>query len=68
MRLFQFFANRYQHDSEHHFWQFGNQPVDIEKSLKKGKPAFSPIDKLIQADGSTTPPLYLLQRLSPPTG
>jgi len=35
MRLFQFFANRYQHDAEHHFWQFGNQPVDIEKVVKK---------------------------------
>jgi len=35
LRLFQFFANRYQHDSEHHFWQFGNQPIDLEKIVKK---------------------------------
>ena len=68
MRLFQFFANRYQHDSEHHFWQFGNQPVDIEKIVKKDKPIPSPIDKLLRPNSSTIPPLCLLQRLSPPTG
>jgi putative transposase len=49
MRLFQFFANRYQHDSEHHFWQFGNQPVDLEKIAKKDKPIPSPIAKLLEA-------------------
>jgi hypothetical protein len=49
MRQFQFFANRYQHDSEHHFWQFGNQPVDIEKIAQKGKPTPSPLGKLLQA-------------------
>jgi hypothetical protein len=47
MRLFHFFANRYQHDSEHHFWQFGNQPVDLEKFGKKDKPLPSPIEKLV---------------------
>jgi putative transposase len=59
MRQFQFFANRYQHDSEHHFWQFGNQPVDIEKIVKKGKPAPSPIDKLLQARWVDDPAHYI---------
>jgi putative transposase len=59
MRLFQFFANRYQHDSEHHFWQFGNQPVDIEKIVKKGKPAPSPIDKLLAARWVDDPSHYI---------
>ena len=48
MRLFQSYANRYQHDSEHHFWQFGNQPVDLEKIVKKDKPIPSPIEKLLK--------------------
>lgn len=59
MRLFQFFANRYQHDSEHHFWQFGNQPVDIEKIVKKGKPAPSPIDTLLAARWVDDPSHYI---------
>lgn len=48
MRLFQTYANRYQHDSEHHFWQFGNQPVDLEKIIKKDKPIPSPIERLMK--------------------
>jgi len=48
LRLFQFFANRYQHDSEHHFWQFGNQPVDLEKFVKKDQPIPSPLDSLMK--------------------
>ena len=59
MRQFQFFANRYQHDSEHHFWQFGNQPVDMDKIVKKGKPAPSPIDKLLEARWVDDPAHYL---------
>jgi len=59
MRLFQFFANRYQHDAEHHFWQFGNQPIDLEKVVKKDKPVPSPIDKLIQAKWVDDPRHYI---------
>jgi len=59
MRLFQFFANRYQHDAEHHFWQFGNQPVDIEKVVKKDKPIPSAIDKLLQAKWVDDPRHYI---------
>lgn len=29
MRLFHFFTSRYQNDAEHHFWQFGNNPLDL---------------------------------------
>jgi len=59
MRLFHFFANRYQHDSEHHFWQFGNQPVDLEKIVKKEKPVPSPLDKLLQAKFVDDPGHYV---------
>jgi putative transposase len=59
MRLFHFFANRYQHDSEHHFWQFGNQPVDLEKLVKKDKPIPTPIDKLIKAKWVDDPVHYI---------
>jgi hypothetical protein len=59
MRLFHFFANRYQHDSEHHFWQFGNQPVDLEKLVNKDKPIPTPIDKLIKAKWVDDPVHYL---------
>ena len=30
MRLFHFYSNRYQHSSERHFWQFGNNPVSLD--------------------------------------
>jgi hypothetical protein len=59
MRLFHFFANRYQHDSEHHFWQFGNQPVDLEKIVKKNKPIPTPIEKLISAKWVDDPRHYI---------
>ncbi len=59
MRLFHFFANRYQHDSEHHFWQFGNQPVDLEKIVKKDKPIPTPIDQLIKAKWVDDPEHYI---------
>ena len=59
MRLFHFFANRYQHDSEHHFWQFGNQPVDLEKIVKKDKPIPTPIDTLARAKWVDDPCHYL---------
>jgi hypothetical protein len=48
LRLFQFFANRYQHDSEHHFWQFGNQPVDLEKIVKKEQDLPSALESLLK--------------------
>jgi REP-associated tyrosine transposase len=48
-RLFQFFANRYQNNSEHHFWQFGNQPVDLDKIAEKKLAFPSPIDNLLKA-------------------
>lgn len=32
MRLFHFYSNRYQHDAQHHFWQFGNHPVVLDSS------------------------------------
>jgi len=59
MRLFHFFANRYQHDSPHHFWQFGNQPVDIEKIITKDKPVPTPIDRLIKARHIDDPAHYV---------
>jgi putative transposase len=49
MRLFQFFADRYQHNSEHHFWQFGNQPVDLDKLARMGKRIPSALDHLQNA-------------------
>jgi len=48
LRLFQFFANRYQNNAEHHFWQFGNQPIDLEKALKKDQLPPSAIDNLLK--------------------
>jgi hypothetical protein len=59
MRLFHFFANRYQHDSEHHFWQFGNQPIDLEKMAKKDKPIPTPIDKVVKAKFVDDPRHYI---------
>ena len=59
MRLFQTYANRYQHDSEHHFWQFGNQPVDLEKVIKKDKPVPSPIEKVLKAGWVDDPGHYI---------
>jgi len=59
MRLFHFFANRYQHDSEHHFWQFGNQPVDLEKIVKKDKPIPTPLDKVLDAKFVDDPVHYV---------
>jgi len=47
LRTFQFFAHRYQHDSEHHFWQFGNQPVDLEKIVKKEQDLPSALKSLL---------------------
>lgn len=32
MRLFSYYSNRYQHDAEHHFWQFGNHPVVLDST------------------------------------
>jgi len=59
LRLFQFFANRYQNDSEHHFWQFGNQPVDLEKFVKKDQPFPSPLDSLMKERIVDNPLHYL---------
>src|SRR6201995_6118258 len=59
MRLFHFFANRYQHDSEHHFWQFGNQPVYLGQLDQKEKPLPSPIDKLHNAGFVDDPGHYI---------
>jgi len=49
LRMFQFFANRYQHNSEHHFWQFGNQPIDLDKLAEKTLPAPSALDQILKA-------------------
>lgn len=49
LRLFQFFAHRYQDNSEHHFWQFGNQPIDLDKPSKKERRSPSAIDQLMRA-------------------
>ena len=59
MRLFQFFANRYQHDSEHHFWQFGNQPVDLEKYVKKGLDLPSAMESLLKEKIVDLPEHYI---------
>lgn len=59
LRLFQFFANRYQHDSEHHFWQFGNQPVDLEKFVKKDQSFPSPLKSLMNEKIVDIPEHYL---------
>jgi hypothetical protein len=32
MRLFHFYSQRYQHNSERHFWQFGNNPVSLDNA------------------------------------
>lgn len=32
MRLFHFYSQRYQHNSERHFWQFGNNPVSLDNN------------------------------------
>lgn len=38
MRLFHFYSQRYQHSSERHFWQFGNNPVSLDhKQLEQAK-------------------------------
>ena len=65
LRLFQFFANRYQNDSEHHFWQFGNQPVDLEKFVKKDQPFPSPIASLMKERIVDIPEHYLYCSANP---
>jgi putative transposase len=65
LRLFQFFANRYQNDSEHHFWQFGNQPVDLEKFVKKDQPFPSPLDSLMKERIVDIPQHYLYCSANP---
>ena len=65
LRLFQFFANRYQNDSEHHFWQFGNQPVDLEKFVKKDQPLPSPLDSLMKERIVDIPQHYLYCSANP---
>jgi putative transposase len=38
MRLFHFYSQRYQHSSERHFWQFGNNPVSLDsKELQQAR-------------------------------
>jgi len=59
LRLFQFFANRYQHDSEHHFWQFGNQPIDLEKIAKKDLALPSPLESLLREKIVDRPEHYI---------
>lgn len=49
LRLFHFFAHRYQHNSAHHFWQFGNQPVDLDKAGRNEGQIPSPMDYLLKA-------------------
>ncbi|HLI93381.1 MAG TPA: hypothetical protein VKU83_07220, partial [Puia sp.] len=53
------------HDSEHHFWQFGNQPVDLDKMGQKGRPVPSPIDKLMLAKWVDDPAHYIYCSLYP---
>jgi REP-associated tyrosine transposase len=59
LRLFQFFANRYQHNAEHHFWQFGNHPVNLEKFEKKGLPLPSSLDNVLKARLVARPEHYI---------
>lgn len=65
MRLFQFFANRYQHDSEHHFWQFGNQPVDLEKYAQKDLPLPTPLEQLLKEKIVDEPQHYIYCSANP---
>jgi hypothetical protein len=65
LRLFQFFANRYQHDSEHHFWQFGNQPVDLEKVVKKEQHLPSALENLLKEKMVDSPEHYIYCSASP---
>jgi REP-associated tyrosine transposase len=58
IRLFQHYANRYQQNAEHHFWQFGNQPIDLDKLEKAGLPIPSVRDKLLTANFIDTPEHY----------
>lgn len=38
MRLFHFYSHRYQHSSDRHFWQFGNNPVSLDnESLQQAR-------------------------------
>jgi len=37
MRLFHFYSQRYQHNSERHFWQFGNNPVSLDKDFQQAR-------------------------------
>lgn len=59
LRLFQFFANRYQNNAEHHFWQFGNQPIDLDKVVKKEQLLPSPLDNLLKANIIEGPEHYV---------
>jgi putative transposase len=59
LRMFHFFAHRYQNNSEHHFWQFGNQPVALEKFVKKDEKLPSALDGLIKAGMVDRPEHYV---------
>lgn len=58
IRQFQHFANRYQQDSEHHFWQFGNRPADLEKLERAGKPLPTVRDKIMKINLIDSPEHY----------
>lgn len=65
MRLFQYYSNKYQQSSDHHFWQFGNHPLDLEKNQKGGLDIPSVRDKLLNYNIIDDPTHYRYCSLHP---
>jgi REP element-mobilizing transposase RayT len=59
LRLFQFFAHRYQHNAEHHFWQFGNHLVDLEKTAVRHPIPPSALENLLKTKMVEGPEHYV---------
>ncbi len=59
VRMLQFFAHRYQHNAEHHFWQFGNHPVNLDKWTSKDQPPPSSLGKVMETKLIDDPRHYI---------
>ena len=68
MRQFQFFSNRYQNDQEHHFWQFGNNPVELKSSELLQEKATQVINTPVAEKKVIKPQHYLYSSAYPKQG
>jgi putative transposase len=65
MRLFHYYTNRYQNDSEYHFWQFGNNPIDLPTPELLQQKAEEVINIPVAAKLVDKPPCYIYSSAHP---